>query len=322
MKFEEIKNVFKSELLLVDNFIRENLRSNNGLINDIGKYVFLYGGKRVRPLITILFGKIFNCVLQENILMSSVIELIHTATLLHDDVVDISEKRRGKLSVNAMWGNKEAILVGDFLYTRSFQMMVNVKNVEILELMAFTTNIMSEGEVNQLIHKKNFDISEADYFNIIKCKTAHLFAAAALIGPILSKVDKKICNAAFLYGMHLGITYQLIDDMLDYYTDDYRFGKNVGDDIFSGTFTLPLIYAMFNNKISKFKLNDIISAGYNENELFNIRDCVLESGALDYTFSLALKHANEAKKAISNIIESDYTRMALYLVDFVVNRKY
>lgn len=322
MKFEEIRDVFKPELLRVDNFIRENLKSNIGLINDIGEYVLLYGGKRVRPLIAILFGKIFGGVSDKTILMSSIIELIHTATLLHDDVVDVSEKRRGKLSVNAMWGNKEAILVGDFLYTRSFQMMVNVNDMDILKLMAATTNIMSEGEVNQLIHQKNFDISEEDYFNIIKCKTAQLFAASSLSSAILAKVDTKLCDAAFSYGMHLGMAYQLIDDMLDYHTDDERFGKNVGDDIFGGTFTLPLIYAMSNDKSSKLKICDIISNGYNKDDLLSIRDMVLNSGALNYTFDLALNHVKESKKALSSIVESDYTRMALSLVDFVVSRQY
>lgn len=322
MKFEEIKNIFKPELLRVDDFIRKNLKSNIGLINDIGEYVLLYGGKRVRPLIAILFGKIFGEVSDKTILMSSIIELIHTATLLHDDVVDLSEKRRGKLSVNAMWGNKEAILVGDFLYTRSFQMMVNVNDMDILKLMASTTNIMSEGEVNQLIHQKKFDISETNYFNIIKCKTAQLFAASSLSSAILSKVDIKLCDAAFSYGMHLGMAYQLIDDMLDYHTDDERFGKNVGDDIFGGTFTLPLISVMSNDKSSKLKICDIISNGYNKDDLLSIRDLVLNSGALNYTFDLALNHAKEAKRALSSIVESDYTRMALSLVDFVVNRKY
>lgn len=322
MKFEEIRDSVKPELLLVDNFIRENLKSNIGLINDIGTYVLLYGGKRVRPLITILFGKIFGCMSDKNIIMSSVVELIHTATLLHDDVVDVSEKRRGKLSVNAMWGNKEAILVGDFLYTRSFQMMVSVNNLDVLKLMATTTNIMSEGEVSQLIHQKNFDISEADYFNIIKCKTAQLFAASSLASAILAKVDANLCDAAFRYGMHLGMAYQLIDDMLDYHTDDERFGKNVGDDIFGGTFTLPLIYTMSNDTSSKLKICDIISKGYNKADLLGIRDLVLKSGALDYTFNLALNHVQESKKALSSIVDSDYTRMALSLVDFVVNRKY
>jgi len=322
MKFEEIRDVFKSELLLVDNFIRENLKSNIGLINDIGEYIVIYRGKKIRPLITILLGKIFDYYDDKIILMSSVVELIHTATLLHDDVVDMSEKRRGKLSVNTVWGNKEAILVGDFLYTRAFQMMVNVDNMNVLKLMANTTNIMSEGEVNQLIHKKNFDISENDYFNIITCKTAQLFAASSLIGPTLANIDKTLYKTVFEYGMNLGITYQLIDDMLDYCTDDERFGKNIGDDIFNGTFTLPLIYVMLNDKSKKQKIFDLISNGYNINDLFYIKNLILESGALNYTFNLALKHAEKAKNALSSITESNYTRMALSLVDFILNRKY
>jgi len=322
MKFDDMRDKFKTELSLVDDVIINNLKSNVSLIDDIGKYIVCYGGKRVRPLMTILFSKIFDYSNDNIILMSGVMELIHTATLLHDDVVDLSEKRRNKLSVNKVWGNKEAILVGDFLYTRSFQMMVSTDNINILKLMAGTTNIMSEGEVNQLFHKRNFDIKESDYFDIIKAKTAQLFSASASVVPMLFNLDSDMFKAASDYGMHLGIAYQLIDDMLDYSSDDDIFGKNVGDDIFSGTFTLPLIYLMLNDKSKKNLIIDMITDGYSKKDLFKIREYIFDSGSLDYTFLLAKKHADLAKKAISSIKSTEYTQMALSLIDFIINRKY
>ena len=322
MNFKDIKNNFKSELSLVDKFIRENLKSNIDLINDISTYVISFSGKRIRSLIAILFGKILDYEGYRNTLISSVMELIHTATLLHDDVVDLSQKRRNKLTVNKIWGNKEAILCGDFLYTRSFQMMVSINNIDILKFMANTTNIMAEGEVNQLLHKNNVDITKKDYFNIIKAKTAQLFSASASVNAILSKSDPFFFKAFFNYGLNFGIAYQLVDDMLDYSSNDYRFGKNIGDDIFNGTFTLPLIYIMSHDAKKKKIIKDIISMGYNKHNFLKIKNIVLSSNALDYTLKIAIKHANLAKEALSGIKKSQYTQMASYLVDFIINRKY
>lgn len=322
MKFEDIKSLFNSEMNVVNQFIIESLHSNVNLINNIGEYVVLYGGKRVRPLIVLLFCKIFSCNESKAVSMASAIELIHTATLLHDDVVDLSDKRRGKLTVNNVWGNKEAILVGDFLYTRSFQIMVNVNSLEILKLMSYTTNIMSEGEVTQLVNRGNFDIKEKDCLNIAKCKTAQLFSAAASVGAILVSADEKLKIAANDYGLYLGMAYQLIDDMLDYATDDIRFGKKIGTDITSSTFTLPLVYVMNTDCLKKALIRDILSANLDEDAIFKIRKFVLESNAIDYTFSLACEYISLAKKAILSIPENKYTQLAIFLADFVLNRKY
>jgi octaprenyl-diphosphate synthase len=269
-----------------------------------------------------LFSKIFSSDYDKTVSMAGAIELIHTATLLHDDVVDLSDKRRGKITVNNLWGNKEAILVGDFLYTRAFQMMVNVDNLSILKLMADTTNIMSEGEVYQLVNRNNFDIKESDCLNIIKCKTAQLFAAASSVSPILSNLNEELKISSFNYGMHLGIAYQLIDDFLDYSTDDIRFGKNIATDIKSSTFTLPLVYFM-NEKINnKNFVKNILNKDFTLEDVLEIRNNVLESNALNYTLNLASKHADLAKKAILSIPESKYTHLALSLIDFILNRKY
>lgn len=319
---EDLRKDFITEMKMIEDFIIKSLYSNIDLIGNIGEYVILYGGKRIRPLIVILFSKIFSSNLDKSVSMASAIELIHTATLLHDDVVDLSDKRRGKLTANRLWGNKEAILVGDFLYTRAFQMMVNVNDLSILKLMADTTNIMSEGEVYQLVNRNNFDIKESDCINIIKCKTAQLFAAASSVSPILSNLSDDVKKAAFDYGMYLGIAYQLIDDFLDYSTDDIRFGKNIATDIKSSTFTLPLVNFMNCSVYNKDLIKNILSKDFNLNDVLEVRSIILKSKSLDYTFSLASEYADLAKKAILSIPESRYTHLALSLIDFILTRKY
>ncbi len=319
MTLENIKNNFKIELNEIDTFIKENLKSNISIIGDIGHYIVSYSGKRIRPLITIIFDKILENNIDKTIKTSAAIELIHTATLLHDDVVDLSEKRRGKLSVNKIWGNKEAILVGDYLYTKSFEIMVKLKNIELLNHMAKTTNIMSEGEVNQLLNKNNFDITESDYFEIIKCKTAQLFASSAAASAILSEKTSLI-TPCFNYGMNLGIAYQIIDDILDYTSTDEIFGKNIGDDILNGTFTLPLIYTMLNSK-KKDEIKKII-LNAKEEKLLKIKNIVTESNSINQAMKLAEKHINKAKEAISVFKDSKNKEMAINILNFITKRKH
>ncbi len=323
MIFENIKTNFNKELLDVDNYILKNLKSDIDLINDIGNYLTSYNGKKIRPVINILFNKIFNSKWNEtHIIMASVIELIHTATLLHDDVVDLSEKRRKTLTVNKIWGNKEAILIGDYLYTKSFQMMVNLNNIKIFKLMSDTTNIMSQGEVKQLIYKKNFNITEKNYLDIIKCKTAQLFSATTLSSAILANCNTSNCNLAYKYGLHLGITYQLIDDILDYFCDDEKFGKNIADDILNGTFTLPLINLFSNNITIKNKIIEIILTN-SKKDLLKIKHIVLKSTSINYTYKLALYHADKAKEALSLLhCSKKYLNIGLNLINFIINRKY
>lgn len=320
MKFENIKNNFKTDLNEISNFIKISLESKITLISDISFYITSYGGKQIRPLITLLIGKILENTIDKTIKVAAAIELIHTATLLHDDVVDLSEKRRGKTSVNKIWGNKDAILVGDYLYTKSFQIMVDLNNIELLKHMSKTTNIMSEGEVNQLLNKNNFDIKEKDYFEIIQCKTAQLFASAAAASAIINKNENLIAHA-FDYGMNLGIAYQLIDDILDYTGTNENFGKNIGDDILNGTFTLPLIYIMSKDKEKKQKIKNII-LNNDLKKVMEIKNIVLKSNALDYTMNLALEYTKKAKDAISIFKESKNKEMALYILDFITKRNY
>lgn len=322
MQFNDIKNRFSEELKNIDEFIINNLKSDIELVNDIGKYIILYGGKRIRPLITILLSKIFSYNEKSFIAMSAAIELIHTATLLHDDVVDSAEKRRGKLSINKIWGNKEAILVGDFLYTRSFQIMVSTNNIKILKLMAKTTNMMSEGEINQLINKNNLEMKEEDYFKIIKAKTAKLFAASAEIIPILANSNDNIIKKAANFGMNLGIAYQLIDDVLDYMSNEETIGKKIGEDISNGIFTLPLIHLISKSKDKKEFIKDLIKNNKTKNNFNIIKKLIIETKSSDYTLEMAKKHANLAKKAILDIENNEFSKMAIELIDITINRKY
>ena len=321
MIFDDIKSELKIELEEITNIIKNSLTTNVSLINNIGTYLSLHGGKRVRPLIHILFSKILKQHTHKNIIVASIIELIHTATLLHDDVVDTSEKRRGILTINQVWGNKEAILVGDFLYTKSFKMMVEIKNTNILKLMANTTNIMSEGEIKQLSHKKNFNITEFDYLDIIRCKTAELFAASALSSAILTKTTNEKLTNAYLFGIHFGIAYQLIDDMLDYFTDDEKFGKNLCNDLLCGTLTLPIIKLINENHHKKTQILDIFFKNSQE-EFKSIKEFIIKSNSLDYTFDLALYHIDKAKKALSKFEKSKFLDLCIHLSDFIIQRKY
>lgn len=320
MSIKTIKNKYALDINDTNNFIKKNLSSEIKLINDISFYLTDIGGKRIRPILNIIFSKMLKNYTKQNTIMSSVVELIHTATLLHDDVVDLSDKRRGTLTVNNIWGNKEAILVGDFLYTKSFKMMTEIKNLELLKLMANTTNIMSEGEIKQLNNIKNFNITEEIYLDIIRCKTAELFAATTLSSAILANADYEIKIMAYKYGLHFGIAYQLIDDILDYLSSDEKFGKNICDDILNGTFTLPIIKFMNNDKKKKIIINTIIQQS--DIDLFKIRDLIINSDALDYTYKLALYHIDKAKNALSIFNKSEFLNDALSLTDFIVNRKY
>lgn len=322
MCIKNIKRFVNKELKIVDDNILFNLRSNIGLITDIANYIILRGGKRVRPLVTILLGKALDCKDSMYLVLAGAIELIHTATLLHDDVVDCSERRRGSLTVNQTWGNQEAILVGDFLYTRAFQIMVSVNDIRILTLMSDTTNIISEGEVGQLLNKKNFKISENEYLSIIKCKTAQLFAASASIGAILANSNVDIYNAVIKYGMHIGIAYQLIDDVLDYIMFGDNPDKNIGDDFFEGIFTLPLIYTLNICKTSEKNIILDILNNKQKDRFIEIIRYVVNIGAIKYTINMAKFEVEKAKRELLLLPRSKYVTTACELADFIVSRKY
>lgn len=321
MSFDFIKKLLDGDLTTVNDIIFENLYSDINLINDIGKYIISCGGKRIRPILTILLSKSLGYTGKNHLVLAAVIELIHTATLLHDDVVDISEKRRGNLTVNKCWGNREAILVGDFLYTRAFQIMLKIENFYVFNVIADATNKLSEGEVIQLINKKNICLDEKNYFDIIERKTAILFSAAAEISGIISGLPKNFQISLSNAGLHFGIAYQLIDDILDYNISYDDFDKDIGNDFYEGIYTLPLIYLIRNSSSYEKKyINELLSISNKENFII-LRNLILKSGAIEYSFNIAKKEINKAKSLINNIISNDYKKIIFDLFDLILNRK-
>ncbi|HFL8795006.1 MAG TPA: polyprenyl synthetase family protein [Candidatus Azosocius sp. HAIN] len=322
MIIEKIKEIISEDLKKVDNIINNSLNSNLKLINDINKYIIHNKGKRLRPTILLLIAKACKYKGNNHISSAAIIELIHTATLLHDDVIDESLIRRNQQTINNKWDNKVAILVGDFLYSRAFQIMVKIKNINILKILSNSTNTLSEGEILQLIQKKNFNINENNYLKIIHYKTATLFQAAANIGSLLNNNTEHLSKNISKYGFHLGIIYQLIDDILDYLSKKNLYGKYDGNDLKDGKLTLPLIYILKNGKKEEKNLiiNNIITK--NKNSLKDIKEIIINSNAIEYTMSIAKKHANEAKKAISLLPKSKYLDSLIFIIDFTINRKY
>ncbi|UCC56004.1 MAG: polyprenyl synthetase family protein, partial [Gammaproteobacteria bacterium] len=244
MNVEALRALVAEDVAAVDALIRERLTSDVALINQLSAYIINSGGKRLRPLLVLLAARACNVRGNQHINLAAVIEFIHTATLLHDDVVDASQRRRGNLTANTVWGNEAAVLVGDFLYSRAFEMMVDANDMRIMDILSHTTNAIAEGEVLQLLNCHDADTSEAHYLEVVRRKTAKLFEAAAQIGAVLGNQPEPVEAALANYGMHLGIAFQLIDDVLDYSASPEETGKNLGDDLAEGNPTLPLIHAM------------------------------------------------------------------------------
>ena len=255
-------------------------------------------------------------------LTAAIIEFIHTATLLHDDVVDASDLRRGKETANSIWGNEASVLVGDFIFSRSFEMMVQVGDMRVMEVLATASNTIAEGEVLQLLNCNEPDTTERQYMEVIRCKTAKLFEAAARLGPVLANKPVDIEEAMAAYGMHLGTAFQLIDDVLDYRADSDTMGKNVGDDLAEGKPTLPIIYALNNGNSAQVKeLRGVIKNG-DRTKLQQVMEIILDTKALDYAQKTALQETETAKQAITCLPEGDYKNALNSLVEFSVSRIY
>lgn len=244
MSLSLIHACIANEMRMVDGVIRQSLHSEVPLVNQVADYIINSGGKRLRPMLVLLSAGLFGNTQAQHHQLAAVVEFIHTATLLHDDVVDESSKRRGQSTANALFGNAASVLVGDFVYSRAFQMMVAVQNMRVMEILSDATNIIAEGEVLQLLNVNNADISDDAYLQVIHYKTAKLFEAATRLGAIISNAPPQDEAALTTYGMHLGTAFQLIDDILDLSGDSEAIGKNLGDDLAEGKPTLPLLYAM------------------------------------------------------------------------------
>jgi len=323
MDLKKIQALASSDMAAVNDLIYGQLQSDVALINQLGIYIVNAGGKRMRPMLTVLSAKALQYDGQDHLAIAAIIEFIHTATLLHDDVVDESNMRRGRETANALFGNSASVLVGDFLYTRSFQMMVKLNQMEIMDILSDATNIVAEGEVLQLMNCNDPDTTEESYMEVIYCKTAKLFEAATRLAAVISKQDKTIEKAMQDYGMHLGTAFQLVDDIMDYTADAKEMGKNVGDDLAEGKPTLPLLYAMKHGNEQQIKLiREAIEVGNGMEHLEDILNALQQTGALVYTQKKAEQEADKAINALSAIADSEYKEALIALAHIAANRSH
>lgn len=322
VSLDNIRRVIDADMQAVDSVITARLRSEVVLINQIGHYIVGSGGKRLRPALVVLAGRLFGAKAEHVHELAAVIEFIHTATLLHDDVVDESSLRRGRNTANAEFGNAASVLVGDFLYSRAFQMMVSVANPRVMEVLAEATNIIAEGEVLQLLNIKDPDTDEEKYLRVVRYKTAKLFQAASQVGAILGSASAGDERALADYGTHLGTAFQLIDDVLDYSGDEGETGKHLGDDLAEGKPTLPLIHAMkAGNANQRAAVREAILEGGREG-LDAVIAAIHETGALEYARKAARAEADLAIAAISHLPDSVYRAALLELCVFAVERRF
>jgi octaprenyl-diphosphate synthase len=318
----EISALIPDDLGAINRHIEKQLSSDVALIRQMGAYIVAAGGKRLRPLTLVLAARSLDYSGTAHIDLAAVIEFIHTATLLHDDVVDESELRRGRQTANDLWGNAAAVLVGDFFYSRAFQMMVAVDHMHVMEIMATTTNAIAEGEVMQLLNTHNPDITEQQYLEIITRKTARLFESAGRLGAILADAGPATEQALADYGLNLGIAFQIVDDMLDYTADAEEMGKNAGDDLAEGKATLPLIHALGEcNPDQHQLLSSAISEGHRD-WLIEVKAIIESTGALAYTSRRARDYAEAATQSLETLPASPYRTALVHLADFSVSRTY
>ena len=311
--FSEIQALMKSDLEMTDDILINRLNSNVELINQMSHYIINSGGKRIRPLLLLLCARATSYSGKDHHAMAVVIELIHTATLLHDDVVDESATRRGQNTANELWGNAPSVLVGDFLYSRAFEIMVEPNSMEIMRVLSKATNQISEGEVLQLLNIRNAKVSRSEYFEVIEQKTACLFKAACQIAGILSESSEELITALGSFGMHLGKAFQIIDDTLDYESDSSIIGKEIGDDLSEGKVTLPMIYALeqTTGKENKILTNAITEA--DASNIDNIVDILVNVNAFEFSRNVAKDESIKALNSLKVIPESNY-RSALNLL--------
>lgn len=322
MPLDAIQALIGADMQAVDRVIRSRLNSEVVLIRQISEYIIGSGGKRLRPMLVLLSSGLFGYRGTRHHELAAIVELIHTATLLHDDVVDESELRRGRQTANALFGNAASVLVGDFLYSRAFQMMVDVDRMRVMAVLSEATNVIAEGEVLQLLNIHEPDINEERYLQVIRYKTAKLFQAATRLGAILGDASSADEEAMADYGMHLGTAFQLIDDVLDYSGDNQATGKNVGDDLAEGKPTLPLIYAMQRGNTDQAAAvrHAIVHGG--RDDLDRVVAAIRDTGALDYARGRAGEEADAACAAIAHLPHSTYMDSLLQLASFAVTRNY
>ena len=320
--FATVRALADADMRHIDALIRARLASDVVLINQIAEHIIAGGGKRLRPMLHALAARAAGYHGEQHVKLAAVIEFIHTSTLLHDDVVDESGLRRGRQTANALWGNAASVLVGDFLYSRAFQLMVELDDMRVMRILADTTNTIAEGEVLQLLNIGNADVDEAAYLAVIERKTAVLFAAATELGGLLGGLPDTQVAALRRYGMELGYAFQIADDLLDYTSDADTLGKNIGDDLAEGKPTLPLIYALQKATPEQAaSLRHAIEHG-GLDSLDRIVAAIRDSGALERTRARAKAHANAAHEALSGLPASPYRDALATLADYSVQRTF
>jgi len=322
MNFDDVMALSRPDMQAVDQVIHQRLSSDVALINQLSHYIVNSGGKRLRPLLVLLSAKTFGYQGDMHYLLAAIIEFIHTATLLHDDVVDESDLRRGSETANALFGNAASVLVGDFLYSRAFEMMVDVDDMRVMQILATTTNVIAEGEVMQLMNVHDADTTEQKYLEVIYCKTARLFEAATQLGAILCDRDEKEVLAMAAYGRYLGTAFQLIDDVMDYTSNSEQMGKNVGDDLAEGKPTLPLIYAIQQGTAEQAALIKaaIEKGGYDK--IDQVQAIIQQTGALSYTEKMAQQQAELAIAQLSQLADSESKTLLENIARLSVHRNH
>lgn len=311
-----------ADMEAVNATIRRQLHSEVPLVNQIAEYIISAGGKRIRPVLVLLMANAYSYRGSHHHDLAAVVEFIHTATLLHDDVVDESSMRRGRQTANALFGNAASVLVGDFLYSRAFQMMVSVGDMRVMQILADATNVIAEGEVLQLLNMHDPDVTEERYLQVIRSKTAKLFEAAAQLGALVAGASDDEIEAAAEYGRSLGTAFQLIDDVLDYSGNTSDIGKNVGDDLREGKPTLPLIYLMQHGSPEQRQLVRACIENGDEQHFDEILAAITSSGALDYTRNEANKASRLAAQSVFALPDSQFKDSLLQLCAFAVDRNH
>ena len=320
MSFNQIISHIKKDLDSVDVVIKNSLHSDISIINQISSHIIQSGGKRMRPTLHLLLSGLSGGVSQINYKIAAIIELIHTATLLHDDVVDQSTKRRNIISANILFGNSASVLVGDFIYSRSFQMMSEINNLDVMKLLSNATNTISEGEILQLLNIHNPNISEKEYFKVIEFKTAKLFEVCGSLAATINNNDSKKINECAKIGKNFGVIFQLTDDILDYSGEAINIGKNLGADLAEGKITLPLIYAMKkSNKSQKTTIKKAIKEG-GINNLSDVMQIIDETDSIKNVKDKSLIHLSEIQSHLKKFQESPYKKIVMDLAEFSVHR--
>lgn len=314
--------VVKDDFTAVNQLIIDQLHSDVGLVENIGHYLVEAGGKRLRPLLVLLTANALGYQGKQHLELAAIIEFIHTATLLHDDVVDMSNLRRGRPTANAQWGNAPSVLVGDFLYSRAFQMMVHIGSMDVMAILSNTTNVIAEGEVQQLVNAKDPKVTEQNYFQVIDKKTAILFAAACEVAAVIANASSTQRKSLHRYGSHIGIAFQLMDDALDYTGDAATLGKNVGDDLAEGKPTLPLIHAMRTGTSAQSELVASAIRNGDASLLPQILEIVQATGGMTYTLDCAKTEVTKALALLDEMPSNNYTQAMRELAEFSISRSF